>query len=114
MMRIENYEFGSITIDGKIYKNDVIILPDKVIPEWWRKEGHKLHLVDLPFLEEYTPKLMIVGCGYHGVMKIKPEIKEYCEEHNIKLIAENSRRAVQTFNKMSAQPGVVGMFHLTC
>ena len=113
-MRIENYEFGSITIDGKIYKNDVIILPERVIPDWWRKEGHNLHLVDLKFLEEFTPKLMVVGCGYYGVMKIKPEIRDYCEKHEIELIAEKSGQAVKSFNENAKQPGVVGMFHLTC
>ena len=30
-MRIEKYSFGSITIDGKEYRKDVIILPEALL-----------------------------------------------------------------------------------
>jgi hypothetical protein len=38
---IDNYEFGSITINGKTYNNDVIIRAEEFLNDkWWRKEGH--------------------------------------------------------------------------
>jgi len=113
-MKIEEYGFGSMTINGKDYKNDVIILPDKIISDWWRKEGHKLHLEDLEFFQDYTPKVIVVGCGYNGLMKITREVRDYCTRNNIELLEENSRRAVKVFNDMSGNPDVVGAFHLTC
>lgn len=46
-MLIESYEFGAIVISSKKYTSDVIILPERVIDGWWRKEGHKVHIEDL-------------------------------------------------------------------
>ncbi|OQY18037.1 MAG: hypothetical protein B6I35_13630 [Anaerolineaceae bacterium 4572_32.2] len=45
--QIESYRFGRIIIDGQTHSKDVIILPDRVIENWWRQEGHALHLDDL-------------------------------------------------------------------
>ena len=46
-MKIDKYNFGSITINGKEYTKDVIIFPDRVSAPWWREEGHNLSLKDL-------------------------------------------------------------------
>ena len=47
MARIEGYSFGSISVDGRRYKSDLIIYPDRVRSDWWRKEGHQLQLEDI-------------------------------------------------------------------
>ena len=44
---IEDYRFGRIEIDGQPYDRDVIILPERVIANWWRREGHRVHPEDL-------------------------------------------------------------------
>jgi hypothetical protein len=41
--KIDSYKFGRIVIDGQAYSRDVIILPDRVIRDWWRDSGHILH-----------------------------------------------------------------------
>jgi len=46
-MKIDQYAFGKIVIDGKTYTSDVIIYPEKVDASWWRKEGHRLQPADL-------------------------------------------------------------------
>ena len=40
--QIESYDFGRIVIDGEIYIADVIVTPDGVKADWWRKMGHSL------------------------------------------------------------------------
>ena len=45
-MRIDNYSFGTITIDGRTFTSDVDIYPDHVNASWWRKEGHVLETMD--------------------------------------------------------------------
>jgi hypothetical protein len=42
MARIDHYEFGRIIIDGREETKDLIILPDRVVRNWWRQEGHAL------------------------------------------------------------------------
>jgi hypothetical protein len=47
MTRIDHYEFGRIVIDGREETRDLIILPDRMVLNWWRQEGHALVVDDL-------------------------------------------------------------------
>jgi hypothetical protein len=69
MARIDHYEFGRIVVDGREETSDLIILPGRVVPSWWRRDGHALVLDDLvEVLEELPPHLVwapapTAGCG---------------------------------------------------
>ena len=114
---IESYKFGSIMIDGKEYTSDVIVLPKKVIDNWWRKEGHILYMEDLKeIIEQKTkPEVLVVGTGYYGIMKISPEVENALKSQKTELIAQPTREACQTFNELlKSNRRVAGAFHLTC
>ena len=113
-MKIEAYKFGSIVIDGQTYDKDLVILPDQILTNWWRKEGHKLFLEDMTFLKNCNPKILIIGCGYFGIMKISQEVRDFCSQNGINLIAKKSSEAVETFNELEGQPDIIAGFHLTC
>ncbi len=110
---IEEYSFGRIVVDGKTYKNDIKIIGGKVRPEWWRKEGHKLFLVDMEDAFVAKPKTIVVGCGHDGVMQVQQEVRDYCKGKGIELIELWTGEAVKKYNEL-AGPGVIGLFHLTC
>ena len=59
--KIDSYRFGHIVIDGQVYSQDVIILSDRVIRDWWRGSGHILHPDDLLLVFEASPKVLVVG-----------------------------------------------------
>jgi hypothetical protein len=40
--RIEGYSFGRVVVDGEEQTRDVIVLPDRVVTNWWRQDGHAL------------------------------------------------------------------------
>jgi hypothetical protein len=46
MARIDHYEFGRIVVDGREDTRDLIILPDRVVRNRWRQEGHALVVDD--------------------------------------------------------------------
>ena len=73
-------------IDGKEYTNDVIIFPNKVKDNWWRKKGHHLYLDDLADALSAEPEVLVVGTGYSGLMKISDELKEELKSRRIKFI----------------------------
>jgi hypothetical protein len=124
-MLIESYEFGAMVINGKRYTSDVIVLPERVIDGWWRKEGHKVHVEDLEGIlkQEPKPEVLVLGTGYYGLVKILPEVQNTLESHGIELVAQPTKEAWQTFNKLlqknalthkSKEKVIVGAFHLTC
>ena len=110
---IEAYRFGKIIIDGKEFTNDVIVFPDKIQSSWWRKEGHRLQLIDLEGVFAKNPKVLIVGTGHDGVMKVDSQVRSFCREKGIELIDLKTAQAVKKYNEL-AGPGVIGAFHLTC
>jgi hypothetical protein len=113
-MKIDSYDFGRIVIDGKRYSSDLVILPQRVAENWWRKEGHLLNIVDLEEVVKEKPEVLIVGTGANGVMKVPEDVKSYLKEKGIELIAVNSFEATGLFNELSSKKRVACALHLTC
>jgi hypothetical protein len=113
---IDNYRFGNIIINKISYDKDVIIFPDKVQTNWWRKEGHYLQLEDIEkALEEVKPNNIVIGTGKFGLMRIDNGVNVYLEKQNIQLHAESTGKAIKIFNRLILiDDKVLGAFHLTC
>jgi hypothetical protein len=114
-MKITNYRFGTIEIDGTPHTKDLIISSGKVIDNWRRKEGHKLQEEDIATIIEEKPDVLVVGTGYFGRMTIPPETRRTLEAHGIVLKAAKTGDAAETFNKLQQQCArAAAAFHLTC
>lgn len=113
-MKINSYSFGNIVIDGKVYTSDVIIFKDRVDSSWWRKEGHKLQIVDLDSIIIARPEVLIVGTGAYGVMKVPDETIDYVKSKGIELYIYKTPEAVKEFNKLQDKKNVIAALHLTC
>jgi len=112
---IDAYQFGKITIDGQAYRSDVIIYPDRVDADWWRKEGHKLQVADIAEILEAKPEVLVVGTGAYGVMQVTPEVIEALQAAGIELLAERTEQACQRYNELREQgKKVIAALHLTC
>jgi hypothetical protein len=112
--KIDSYRFGQVVIDGTPHHKDVIILPDRVIGGWWRKEGHALHPEDLEAVFEATPEVLVVGQGAYGRMQVTDETERALQDAGIKLIALPSGEAVETYNRLRGERAVAAALHLTC
>ena len=114
-MKIDRYVFGSITINGKEYKKDVIIFPDRVFSPWWRENGHDLSLKDLAKVIEFKPNLVIIGTGAQGIMKTPRETLKELKKYSIETITAKTEEAVKLYNKsIQNNKNVVACLHLTC
>lgn len=111
---INSYSFGVIEIDGRRYRSDVIIYPDRIDDSWWRQEGHNLVLEDIMSILDYNPDILVVGTGCYGAMRVSSEVREDMKSRGIRLVAEKTGDAVRTFNELSANNKVVAALHLTC
>ena len=70
---IDSYQFGRIVINGKEYTSDVIISPNTINGNWWRKTGHELCLEDIADITTENPEALVIGTGVKtGVMLAAP------------------------------------------
>jgi hypothetical protein len=113
-MMIDSYEFGRIVIDGKTYTSDVIIYPDRVKSDWWRREGHQLCIDDLEDVLDSRPDLVVVGTGNPGMMRVLPKVEKLIKFKEIELIIQSTQEACLTYNRLFSARKVVAMLHLTC
>lgn len=112
---IDDYRFGSMEIGGTTYQADLKIVGGKVVPQWWRKEGHKVYVEDIQDILEVQPEVLVIGRGRPGLMKPSNDVRRLCAEKGIQLIDEPTEEAVRTFNAFTkAGKRVAGAFHLTC
>jgi hypothetical protein len=112
--RIEHYAFGTITVDGRIYRSDVIVLPDGVVPDWWRDRGHGLTLGDLEAVVAAPPATLIIGTGASGAMAVPAETIRALEALGIEVIVRPTGEAVEIYGRLSPGGRVAAALHLTC
>ncbi len=79
MARIQHYEFGRIIVDGREEQRDLIILPDRVVWNWWRQQGHALVPEDLDEVLDDLPEHLVIGTGAHGQMQPNQEPSSGCK-----------------------------------
>ena len=115
MMRIDSYSFGVMKVDGTEYTADLIIFPNRIRANWWRRQGHSLAVEDLDDVLGFKPELLVIGKGASGLMGIPASTKKTLQEKGIELIAKNTGQAWGIFNEQIEKGRkVVGAFHLTC
>ena len=111
---LESYRFGHLVVDGQAHTRDVIVLPDRVIGGWGRKEGHALHPEDLRAVFEAAPEVLVVGQGASGLMRVTQETRDALGQAGIELIALPTPEAVETYNRLRDARPVAAALHLTC
>jgi hypothetical protein len=113
MPAIDGYEFGRVTIDGREETRDVIVLPDRVVRDWWRKDGHGLVLDDLHDVLEELPERLLVGTGAHGRLQPDPRTLETLRARGIDVEVLPTAEAVERYAGLDPKKTAVAL-HLTC
>jgi hypothetical protein len=116
MARIADYEFGGVTVDGERHSRDVIVLPDRVVGDWWRRDGHSLVIEDLDEVLDELPARLVVGCGAHGRLRPEPSVVEALARRGVEMEALPTADAVRRYSELEADnpAAVAAALHLTC
>lgn len=112
--QIESCDFGRIVIDGRTYVADVIVTPDGVKPDWWRREGHSLCPQDLEGVLSPDIDVVIIGCGANGAMKIPESTRHWLSEIGKELVSLPTQAACDRYNELAGSGRVIAGLHLTC
>ena len=112
---IDSYSFGQIVVDGKRYVSDIIVFPNRVKSNWWRKEGHRIEIEDLKEVIQEKPEILVIGTGYFGFVKVPAEVRGYVKGEGIELIVQSTKEACKTFNSLlKSGKRVVAALHIAC
>jgi len=113
MARIERYRFGSVTVDGNEETRDLIVLPRRVVRNWWRRDGHALVLEDLEEVLEELPERLIVGTGAYGRMAPDQGTLDRLRERGIEVETMRTAEAVRRYGELDEERTAAAL-HLTC
>jgi hypothetical protein len=105
MARIDHYEFGRIVVDGRDETKDLIVLPDRVVRNWWRRDGHALVLDDLVEVLDELPSHLVVGTGADGRMRPDPDTILQLQQRGVTVEALPTAQAVRRFGGRDAAVG---------
>jgi hypothetical protein len=111
--RIESYSFGRVTVDGREETADVIVLPERIVRNWRRKDGHSLVLEDLDDVLEELPGRLVIGTGADGRLHPDPVTLELLRQRGIKVESLPTDEAVRRFQELDPAATAAAL-HLTC
>ena len=119
MAKIDKLSFGSIIIDGKKHRKDVLIFVDGTVKK--RKGGflmfgsHNIKKEEIEKLAQGDPETIIIGTGTDGKASLAPEVEDWAKERNLSLIAQSSYEAIAKLNESVEQKKkVAALIHITC
>jgi hypothetical protein len=117
--KIAEFTFGSIIVEGKKYRRDILIFADGTVKK--RKGGflmfgsHKIKKQELEELSQGQPEIIIIGTGTDGAAHIAPEAESWAKEKNLNLLVQPSYDAVARVNELAEQKKkVAALIHITC
>lgn len=113
MAEIAGYGFGRVTVDGREETRDVIVLPDRVVRDWWRKEGHGLVLDDLDDVLEELPERLLVGTGAYGQLRPDPSTLDALRARGVDVEVLPTADAVERYAELDPRKTAAAL-HLTC
>jgi hypothetical protein len=105
-----------VVVDGVELNRDVIVLPNRVLRNWWRRDGHSLVIEDLEDVLEELPERLIVGCGHSSRLEPDPTVIDALGRRGVKVEALSTGEAVARFEELEARnpAAVAAALHLTC
>jgi hypothetical protein len=113
MPRIEHYRFGHVIVDGEEQTRDVIVLPDRVLTDWWRADGHRLAFADLNEVIDELPERLLVGTGAYGQMRPDPEALQELRQRGVEVEALPTDEAIRRYGQLDPRRTAAAL-HLTC
>ena len=113
MARIDHYGFGRIVVDGREETRDLIILPDRVVRNWWRQQGHALVVDDLRGVLDELPSHLVVGTDAQGRMRPDPGTIHQLQQRGVTVEALPTSQAVRRFGELDPASTAAAL-HLTC
>jgi hypothetical protein len=117
--KINKSKFGSITINGQVYRHDVVIRLDGQVKKRKKKlskqvygTSHILSLAEAEYVHEAGAKVLIFGNGQFDSARLSDEARNYFAQAGCQVKLLPTPKAVDAWNESEGK--VIGLFHVTC
>ena len=116
---IDSTRFGSITIAGKTFENDVVIRLNGEVEKRKKKlskaiygTSHVVSLDEAKYLYQAGAEKLIIGTGQTGMVKLSDEAAAFFKKKKCQVQLLPTPQAIRAWNV--AEGEILGMFHVTC
>ncbi len=119
MAKVNNFEFGSIVVDGKQYAYDVLVLPDGTVREREASKAkfgsHDIKKGEVEQLAKARAEAIIVGTGTDAMAAVSRDAQAYAKEAKLNLVVLPSSEAIEKLNELADKgKRVAALIHITC
>jgi hypothetical protein len=120
MVRFDSTWFGGVSINGKRYRDVLIVKGDiidreNIIPGWFEgRSHHTIYKHELEKLLEGDPEIIIIGNGQDGVLRVPADVEEAIKKKGIQLIVLETPEAIEEYNRLAEKKKVNALIHTTC
>ncbi len=117
--KIDKTKFGSITIEGERYENDVLIRLDGKVKKRKKRlsrevfgTSHIISLAEADYIYEDGAESVIIGTGQSNMVKLSDEAAKFFNQKECRPILFSTPEAIHVWNE--AKGRMIGLFHITC
>ena len=117
--KINQTQFGSITVAGEEYEHDILIRLNGKVEKRKKKlskevfgTSHIISLAEGEYVYEEGARHIIIGTGQSGMAKLSDEAVAFFQQKKCKVELLPTPEAVRRWNE--AESPAIGLFHVTC
>jgi len=117
--RIDQTQFGSVTIDGEVFTHDVIIRLGGRVAKRKKKlskavygTSHTISLAEAKHVYQKGVARLLIGAGQHGRVALSEEAAAYFERNRCQVQLLPTPEVIPVWNQ--AEGAVIGLLHVTC
>ena len=111
--------FGTITINGKSFKHDVLIRLDGTIKKRKKKlskkhygTSHKISRDEAEHIYQEGAESLVIGTGQYGRVHLSDGAQEFFDNRGLQVTMAATPEAIKLWNETSGLN--IGLFHVTC
>jgi hypothetical protein len=117
--KIDRTAFGSMTIEGEVFRRDVLIRLGGTVKKRKKKlskaiygTSHTISLDEAKHVYQKGAERLIIGAGQYGLVELSDEAAEYLQQKGCQVDLWPMKQAIEAWNE--AEGAVIGLFHVTC
>ncbi len=116
--RISHVSWGKMTVDGVGTGKDFKLYPGGGRAWDWRETGTEhvpgIQQADVAELLDRGASVVVLSRGMQQQLQVPPETVEYLNDRGVRVHVEETREAVDLYNRLATAEPASGLFHSTC